>query len=61
MNGAYRRMLLKLSGEGLAGAEGEGIDPEVIGKVARQIKAVHDLVVPSANVRTPVVLSGPWN
>ena len=43
MNGAYRRMLVKLSGEGLAGAEGEGIDPAVIGKVALQIKAVHSL------------------
>ena len=43
MNGAYRRMLIKLSGEGLAGVEGEGIDPTVIGKVALQIKAVHSL------------------
>ena len=43
MNGPYRRMLIKLSGEGLAGVEGEGIDPTVIGKVALQIKAVHSL------------------
>ena len=45
MKAAYRRMLLKLSGEGLAGAEGEGIDPTVIGEVAHQIKDVHALGV----------------
>jgi uridylate kinase len=42
---AYRRLLLKLSGEGLAGEDGHGIHPGVIGGVARQIKAVHDLGV----------------
>ena len=45
MKAAYRRMLLKLSGEGLAGVEGEGIDPAVIGEVAHQIKDVHALGV----------------
>jgi len=40
---AYRRLLLKLSGEGLAGLDGHGIDPGVIGGVASQIKAVHEL------------------
>jgi len=40
---AYRRLLLKLSGEGLAGENGHGIHPGVISGVARQIKAVHDL------------------
>jgi len=39
----YRRLLLKLSGEGLAGEDGQGIHPGVIGGVARQIKAVHAL------------------
>lgn len=43
MKAAYRRLLLKLSGEGLAGADGHGIDPGVIGGVASQIKAVHEL------------------
>ena len=45
MKAAYRRMLLKLSGEGLAGVEGDGIDPAVIGEVAHQIKDVHALGV----------------
>jgi len=40
---AYRRLLLKLSGEGLAGEDGHGIHPGVISGVARQVKAVHDL------------------
>jgi uridylate kinase len=41
----YRRLLLKLSGEGLAGADGHGISPGVIAGVARQIKSVRDLGV----------------
>ena len=45
MRPAYRRLLLKLSGEGLAGEDGHGIHPGVISGVARQIKAVHDLGV----------------
>jgi uridylate kinase len=40
---AYRRLLLKLSGEGLAGEEGFGIHPGVIGGVAEQIREIHDL------------------
>jgi uridylate kinase len=42
---AYRRLLLKLSGEGLAGPEGTGINPGVLGAIAREIKDVHDLGV----------------
>jgi uridylate kinase len=42
---AYRRLLLKLSGEGLAGPEGSGINPGVLGAIAREIKDVHDLGV----------------
>ena len=45
MRPAYRRLLLKLSGEGLAGEDGHGIHPGVISGVARQIKTVHDLGV----------------
>jgi uridylate kinase len=40
---AYRRILLKLSGEGLAGADGYGIHPGVIGGIADQIREVHEL------------------
>lgn len=43
MTSGYRRLLLKLSGEGLAGDDGHGIDPAVIGGVAQQIKAVHEM------------------
>ena len=31
---AYRRVLIKLSGEGLAGEDGFGINPAVIGGIA---------------------------
>jgi uridylate kinase len=34
---AYRRILLKLSGEALMGAGDYGIDPNVIGRIAREI------------------------
>src|SRR3546814_7979866 len=34
---AYRRILLKLSGEALMGDEDYGIDPKVIGRLAREI------------------------
>ncbi len=37
----YRRALLKLSGEALAGAQGNGLDYQVIETFAHQIKAVH--------------------
>jgi len=42
---AYRRLLLKLSGEGLAGDDGFGINPTVIAGVAEQIRDVHRLGV----------------
>lgn len=34
----YRRVILKLSGEALAGTKGYGIDPEVISSIALEIK-----------------------
>jgi len=40
---AYRRVLLKLSGEVLAGETGFGIQPAVIRKVALEIQEVHKL------------------
>jgi uridylate kinase len=36
----YHRALLKLSGEHLAGDQGYGIDPKVIGSLAEQIRAI---------------------
>jgi len=50
---AYRRLLLKLSGEGLAGDDGFGINPTVIAGVAEQIRDVHRL-----GVELSVVIGG---
>ena len=36
----YKRVLLKLSGEALAGAKGYGIDPETVQKICAEIKDV---------------------
>ncbi len=38
----YTRVLLKLSGESLAGEQGYGIDPDTITSIAREIKEVVD-------------------
>ena len=43
MKAAYRRLLVKLSGERLAGDGGFGISPEVIAEIARDLRAVHEL------------------
>jgi uridylate kinase len=42
---AYKRILLKLSGEALAGDGGFGIDPAVIRAIAEEIREVHALGV----------------
>jgi uridylate kinase len=39
----YQRLLIKLSGEGLAGSDGFGISPKVIGGIAKQVRDVHQL------------------
>jgi uridylate kinase len=49
----YRRILLKLSGEALAGEQGYGIDPDVISGIAAEIKEVIDL-----GVEVAVVIGG---
>jgi uridylate kinase len=49
----YRRILLKLSGEILAGAAGHGIDENVIGGLADEIRDVHRL-----GVQIGIVLGG---
>ncbi|MFA5701430.1 MAG: UMP kinase, partial [Desulfuromonas sp.] len=41
----YKTILLKLSGEALAGEHGYGIDPAVIGGIAAEIKEVIELGV----------------
>jgi uridylate kinase len=44
-NPVYKRVLLKLSGEVLAGKHGFGIDPNRASILAQEIKSVHDLGV----------------
>ncbi len=39
----YRRILLKLSGEGLAGDDGFGIHPGLIADIADQVREIHEL------------------
>ena len=41
----YKRVIIKLSGEALAGANGNGIDEKVLSDITDQIKAVKDLGV----------------
>ena len=38
----YKRIILKLSGESLAGDQGFGINPTVVEAIAKQIKKVHE-------------------
>ena len=47
---AFKRILLKLSGEALMGTKSYGIDTEMAESVAREIKAIHDLGVEVAIV-----------
>jgi uridylate kinase len=49
-NLAYRRVLLKISGEALMGEQNYGIDVNVARSVAEELKAVHDLGVQVAIV-----------
>jgi uridylate kinase len=46
----YHRVVLKLSGEALAGATGRGVDPASLAHVAREILSVQDLGVQIAVV-----------
>ncbi|CAH0419166.1 UMP kinase [Periweissella ghanensis] len=46
----YKRVLMKLSGEALAGDQGRGINPIFVKQVAEEIKEVHDLGVEIAIV-----------
>ena len=47
---SYKRIMLKLSGEALAGQQGYGIDPDIIMGIAREIRGVVDLGVQLAIV-----------
>jgi uridylate kinase len=49
----YARVVLKVSGEALAGERGWGVDPAALAHVAREILAVHEL-----GVQVAVVIGG---
>ncbi len=49
----YKRVVLKLSGEALAGSQGFGIDPDVVKSIAGQIEEVVQL-----NVQMAIVVGG---
>ena len=46
----YSRILLKLSGEMLAGDQGKGVDIAILKKVSKEIKSIHELGVEVAIV-----------
>ena len=50
---AYKRILLNLSGEALAGKEGFGIDPDVVGEISDKIKEIIEM-----GVQVSVVVGG---
>jgi len=52
-NAKYNRVVLKLSGEALAGAEGFGINPSIIKSIAEQVKEIAEL-----DVEVAVVVGG---
>lgn len=50
---AYKRVLLKLSGEAMAGDKKSGIDVETLGKICDQVKTIVDL-----GVQVSIVIGG---
>ncbi|WP_417626837.1 UMP kinase [Pararhodobacter aggregans] len=42
---AYRRVMLKISGEALMGDQGYGLHPPTVARIAQEVKAVHDMGV----------------
>jgi uridylate kinase len=50
---AYRRIVLKLSGEALAGSQGFGIDPPVLDRIGEEVRDVTDL-----GVQVAIVIGG---
>lgn len=50
MGSKYQRVLLKISGEALAGEAGFGIDEAMLADVASQVKEIHDLGIEVAIV-----------
>ncbi|MFK5998116.1 MAG: UMP kinase [Rhodobacterales bacterium] len=42
---AYKRVLLKISGEALMGDQGYGLHPPTVERIAKEVKTIHDLGV----------------
>ena len=42
---AYRRVMLKISGEALMGDQGYGLHPPTVSRIAAEVKSVHDMGV----------------
>lgn len=53
MKPKYKRVLLKLSGEALAGEQGYGIDSSITTRLASEIKEIHD-----AGVQVAIIIGG---
>lgn len=52
-NSPYKRVILKLSGEILAGEKGSGIDSETVGKLVAEIREIHEM-----DVQLGIVIGG---
>lgn len=50
---AFRRILLKLSGEALIGSQGFGVDPEAVARISQEIHEVHE-----AGIQIAMVVGG---
>jgi uridylate kinase len=55
---AYRRIVLKLSGEALAGTREYGIDPAVLNRIAAELQDVTAIPVDEGKVQIAVVIGG---
>ena len=55
---AYRRIVLKLSGEALAGTREYGIDPEVLSRIAAELREVMEIAVDGGRVEVALVIGG---
>jgi len=53
MSTKYKRVLLKLSGEALMGDQGFGIDPQIVLRIANEVKDIHGL-----GVQVAIVIGG---
>lgn len=53
MNPKYRRIILKLSGEAMAGEKGIGINMDTVRSIASQVKTIHEM-----GVETSIVVGG---